>query len=190
MLELLARRWWLVLIRGIVAILMGIVAVLWSEITLVVLFFLFGAFVVSDGITAVWVGFTARSDGRVWTEMIAAGVIAIPFGVIAAVFPELTAITFVYVIAVFAIIRGVMEIAAAIQLRKVIDDEWMLVLAGVVSLLFGGILILRPGEGAIAMVLLIGAFMIAIGGMTVAFALRLRHVNQRLQNHRHPSSPA
>lgn len=190
MLELLAQRWWLVLIRGIAAIVLGVLAVLWPGITMLTLLFVFGAFTVADGITAIWLGVTARHGGRVWWEMVAAGVLAILFGLVASLLPGLTAIVFVYLIAFFAILRGVVEIAAAIQLRKVIDDEWMLVLSGVVSLLFGGMLMIRPGEGAIAMVLLIGAFMIAAGGMAIALALRLRHLAQRLRAHGHVVTPS
>ena len=79
------------------------------------------------------------------------------------------------------------EIAAAIQLRKVIDDEWMLILAGAMSLLFGAILVIRPGEGAIAMVILIGAYMVAVGGMIVALALRLRHLDRRAASREAPA---
>lgn len=189
MLELLARRWWLVLIRGITAILFGILAILWPELTLLALLFMFGAFTVADGLTALWIGFTAKNGGRVWWEMVVAGVLAILFGLFVALQSELTAITLVYVIGVFAVLRGAIEIAAAIQLRKAIDDEWMLVLSGVISLLFGGILLIRPGDGALAMVQLIGAFTIAAGGMTIALALRLRHLAQRLVAHLRERQP-
>lgn len=114
--------------------------------------------------------------------MVASGVLAILAGILIAAWPGLTAMVFVILIGVFAILRGAIEIVAAIQLRKVIDDEWMLILSGAVSLLFGGILIVKPGEGAIAMVLLIGAFMIAVGAMTVGLALRLRHLSRRFQD--------
>lgn len=185
MLEMLARRWWVVLIRGLAAIGLGTLAVLWPGTTMLSLLFVFGAFTVADGLTALWLGFSAPRDGRVWWEMVAVGAVAILFGLAVALLPGLTAVFFVYLIGFFAILRGVTEIAAAIQLRHVIDDEWMLILSGAVSILFGFMLIVRPGEGAIAMVLLIGAFMIAAGAMTVALALRLRHISQRLEA-RHP----
>ena len=183
MLQLLARNWWVVLLRGVLAIALGVSAILMPGVTLMSVLFVYGAFTAGDGLTALWLGFTSKHEGRIWWEMVALGVLAIIAGTTAALYPGLTALVLVYLIAFSAIVRGVFEIAAAIQLRKVIDDEWLLVLSGVVSLLFGGILIAKPGEGAIAMVLLIGAFMIAVGGMTVALALRLRHLHGKLKQH-------
>jgi uncharacterized membrane protein HdeD (DUF308 family) len=118
-----------------------------------------------------------------WWEMVACGVLAIIAGLVVAVWPAMTAMFLVGLIGIFAVIRGITEIVAAIQLRKFIDDEWMLIISGIVSVLFGGILIARPGEGAIAMVLLIGAFMIAIGAMTIGLAMRLRHLSKRIEMH-------
>lgn len=183
MLHLLARKWWLVLIRGILAIALGVSAILMPGITLMSVLFVFGAFTAGDGLTALWLGFSTRHNGRIWWEMAALGALAVAAGVVAAVWPGLTALVLVYLIAISAILRGVFEIAAAIQLRKVIDDEWLLILSGAVSLLFGGMLLAKPGEGAIAMVLLIGAFMIAVGGMTVALALRLWQMHRHLGKH-------
>lgn len=188
MLELLARRWGIVLCRGISAILMGTVTVLWPGMTITILLFLFGAFTVADGITAVWLGLSAKHGSRVWWEMVAAGAIAIVAGFIAAIWPGLTAMAFVFLIGIFALVRGATEIVAAIHLRKVIDDEWMLVLSGIVSLLFGGILVARPGDGALAMAFLIGAFMIAVGAMTVGLALRLRQLAQKLERRDIPTN--
>jgi uncharacterized membrane protein HdeD (DUF308 family) len=189
MLDLLARRWWVVLIRGLAAILLGVLAVLMPAVTLVSVIFVFGAFTVGDGLMALIMGFSTHHNGRVWWEMVLLGVLAIIAGAVAALLPGLTALVLVYVIAISALVRGVFEIAAAIQLRKVIDDEWILILAGVVSLLFGGILLIRPGEGAIAMVILIGAYMIALGAMIVALSLRLRHHHQRMNPPAAPAAP-
>lgn len=185
MLKSLADNWWMVLIRGLFAVIMGIVAIMWPGITVMSLLMVYGIFTIADGITAIWIGVAAKHGQRIWWEMVATGVLAILAGLVAALWPGLTAMVFVVMIGVFAIIRGVFEIVAAIQLRKVIDDEWMLILSGVISVLFGGMLVARPGEGAIAMVLLIGAFMIAIGAMMIGLAMRLRHVSKRLHEHGH-----
>ena len=180
MLELLLRRWWVVLIRGLMAIALGVLAILWPAITLFTVLFVFGAFTVGDGVMALWLGFTARREGKVWGEMIALGILSIIVGAIAALWPAAMAEVLVYLIGFFAILRGLFEIAAAIQLRKVIEDEWVLIVGGVMSLLIGVILVAFPGEGALAMVLLIGAFMLFVGSMQVALALRLRHLHGRL----------
>jgi uncharacterized membrane protein HdeD (DUF308 family) len=122
--------------------------------------------------------------------MVVLGLLAIVTGIVVAFWPKLTAEILVLLIAASAIVRGVFEIAAAIQLRKVIDDEWMLVLSGVMSLLFGVLFFANPREGALALMLLCGAFMIAVGGMMVALSLRLHHLHRRLAQHTPPASPS
>lgn len=185
MLKTLAENWWVVFLRGLFAVIMGILAIMMPGITLVSLLMVYGVFTIADGITAIWIGVAARHGQRIWWEMVATGALAILAGLTVSLWPGITAMIFVVMIGVFAMFRGVFEIIAAIQLRKVIDDEWMLVLSGVVSLLFGGMLVARPGEGAIAMVLLIGAFMVAIGAMTIGLAMRLRHLSKRMHEHGH-----
>lgn len=181
MLKSLAANWGVVLVRGIFAIAMGILAIMIPGITLISLVMVYGAFTVAEGLAAVWIGLRARHERGVWWEMVASGLLAILAGILITVWPGLTAVVFVTVIGIFAALRGAIEIVAAIQLRKVIDDEWMLILSGAVSLLFGGMLILRPWEGAIAMGILIGAFMIFFGVMMVGLALRLRQLSHRLR---------
>jgi uncharacterized membrane protein HdeD (DUF308 family) len=173
MLKSLADNWWMVLIRGLFAVIMGVLAIMMPGITLMTLLMVYGAFTVADGITAIWIGVAAKHGQRIWWEMVATGVLAILAGLVVSLWPGLTAMVFVVMIGVFAIIRGVFEIVAAIQLRKVIDDEWMLILSGVIS---------------VAMVLLIGAFMIAIGAMMIALAMRLRHLSKRMHEHGHPAT--
>lgn len=179
MLRLLANHWWVVLIRGGLAILLGIIAIAMPVVTLTTLLFVFGAFAAGDGLTAIWLGFRARHERGVWWELVAEGVLMLIAGTIAALMPGVTAVFLVFVIGISAILRGVLEIAAAIKLRKVIDDEWMLVLSGGLSLLFGVLLLSRPGVGAIALVQVIGAYLIVVGSMMVGLSLRLRHLKQK-----------
>jgi len=174
--------WQVLLARGIACVLLGMVALIWPGITLFTLIVLFGAFTAADGLAAIWLGFSTRSTGRVWWEMVLLGVCVLTAGLAAVALPGLTTVIVVYVIAISAIVRGVLEIAADIQLRKVIDDEWVLIISGALSILFGVVLFARPGEGAVAMVLLIGAWMIAIGSMFIGLALRLRGVSERLKS--------
>jgi uncharacterized membrane protein HdeD (DUF308 family) len=167
------------LIRGLVAIGLGIAAITWPSITLWALVVMFGAFAIMDGVTGILLGLRGEPDGTVWWTMILLGVLAIGAGVTAFAWPALTALILVTIIAVWSIIRGVLEIAAAISLRKEIDDEWILVLSGLLSLGFGVLLWMAPGEGALALVLLIGAYMIAVGIMAVALSLRLRKLHYK-----------
>jgi uncharacterized membrane protein HdeD (DUF308 family) len=102
------------------------------------------------------------------------GVVAIIAGIYTFMAPAITAIALLYVIGAVAIVRGVMEIAAAIRLRKEIDNEWLLILAGVASLVFGVLLFLFPGAGALALVLYIGAMAIVIGVVELVLGLKMR----------------
>jgi uncharacterized membrane protein HdeD (DUF308 family) len=140
---------------------------------------LFGVFAIMDGVTGIMLGMRGEPDGTVWWTMVLFGVLAIGAGVTAFALPWLTVLVLVTVIAVWSIIRGVLEIIAAISLRKEIDDEWILVLSGLLSLGFGVLLWMAPGEGALALVLLIGAYMIAVGIMAVALSLRLRKLHYK-----------
>lgn len=180
MLPIIARRWWVLLLEGVAAIILGITAVLWPGITLVSLVWVFAAFSMIQGVAEVVLGMRGEPDGTIWWTMIFLGVLALAAGIVAFAWPGLTAIVLLYVIAASAIVRGVFAIAAAIALRKQIDDEWVLALSGVLSIAFGAILVARPGAGALAMVLLIGAYMMALGVMAIALSLRLRKIQHKL----------
>lgn len=184
MLVPLTLRWPVLLARGIACVLIGVLSVLWPGPTLWTLIVLFGAFTAADGLTAVWLGFSLRANGRIWWEMVVLGAAVLLAGAAALAWPGLTAVVFVTLIGVSALIRGVLEITAAIQLRKVLDDEWLMVLSGGVSILFGLMLLIKPAEGALAMVLLIGAWMIVVGVMVIGLALRLRNLGRRLEQSR------
>lgn len=180
MLVFLTTRWPVVLARGIACVLVGVLSVLWPGPTLWTLIVLFGAFAAADGLAALWLGFSARANGRVWWEMVLLGAAVLLAGAAALAWPGLTAVVFVTWIGVSALVRGALEISAAIQLRKVLDDEWLMVLSGGVSILFGAILLTKPAEAALALLLLIGAWMIVVGVMLIGLALRLRSLGRRL----------
>jgi uncharacterized membrane protein HdeD (DUF308 family) len=112
--------------------------------------------------------------------MLLLGVLAIASGIIAFAWPGLTLIVLTAVVAAYAIVRGVFEIAAAIRLRHEIDDEWMLGLAGLMSIIFGGLILWRPDAGLLAIALLIGAYALAIGAFNIAMALRFRRMGRKL----------
>jgi uncharacterized membrane protein HdeD (DUF308 family) len=168
------------LLRGILAILLGASAIAWPGITLVALVFVFAIFSVVDGVAALVIGFRGEADGTVWWTMVALGILAIAAGIIAFSWPGITLVAFLAVIAASAIVRGVFEIAAAIRLRKEIDDEWILGLSGFLSILFGALILYRPDAGLIAMAILIGAYMVAVGALAVALSLRLRKMSGTL----------
>jgi uncharacterized membrane protein HdeD (DUF308 family) len=180
MLDLLSRKWWVLLLRGVAFIALGVIAMMWPGIPLASLVVLFAAFSLIDGAASVILGMRGEADGTVWWTMILLGVLALAAGIVAFAWPGLTLIVLLSIIASFAIVRGVFEIAAAIRLRKLIDDEWVLGLSGAASIVFGVLLFARPKAGLLVIAIMIGAFMMAVGVMSVALALRLRKVQHKL----------
>lgn len=172
MLELLARRWQLIVLRGVVAVLFGIVAIAWPEITVLSLAILFGVYTLLDGVTSITMGFGHNSTDRVY--LITLGVLGVVAGLISLIWPAITVIVLLLIIAVWAIVAGVMQIAAAIRLRKVIRNEWFLALSGAVALVLGLLLIVQPGEGAIALLVAIATFALVWGITLIVLGFRIR----------------
>jgi uncharacterized membrane protein HdeD (DUF308 family) len=182
MLQALAQNWWLLLVRGLLAIAFGVMAFVWPGITLWVLVMLYGIYAVADGITALVLAFSGRTGAQAWWAMLLVGLLGIAAGVIAFVWPGLTAAVLLVIIASWAIVRGVFEIIAAIRLRKAIDNEWLLALAGVVSIAWGIALLVWPAAGLLALVWLIGAAAIISGCLMIALSLRLRGLRERREH--------
>jgi uncharacterized membrane protein HdeD (DUF308 family) len=172
----LARNWWLFLIRGILAVLFGLVTLAWPALTLITLVLLYGAYAFIDGLTAIWVG----GKSRAWVVLLF-GILGVLVGVYTFFYPGVTAIALLYLIAVWAIVRGIFEIVMAIQLRKEISYEWALIVSGLISIIFGVVLIANPGEGALALVVVIGVFALMFGIMMIVFAFRVRGLPARLE---------
>ncbi|MBL9081504.1 MAG: HdeD family acid-resistance protein [Planctomycetales bacterium] len=181
MLQVLADRWWVVLLRGILAIGAGIATLAWPGLTLVLLIFLIGISALVDGLACIFMGFGGGSEGRPWWEMILLGLVGAGFGIATLAWPGLTGILLLSLIAGWAIARGIMEIIVAIRLRKVIDNEIMMGLSGLLSIGFGALLIMYPGEGALAMAMFIGAFLIAVGVTAVILSFRLKGLKSKLR---------
>lgn len=173
MLGLLAKKWWVLLIRGIAAVAFGILAVAWPGITITVLVVVFGAYALVDGVFGV-VSALAGAERRDRWVLGVEGLAGIVAGAVALIWPSITAFALLVLVAVWAIATGLAELAAAVRLRKEINDEWLLVVTGVASVLAGVILLLRPRAGVIAVTWLIGAYAIAFGALLVALSLRLR----------------
>ena len=170
-LRALAANWGVVALRGVLAILFGILAWLWPGMTLAVLIILYAAYALVDGVMGIVVGIRGRNWGYALLGL--AGVIA---GIVAAAWPLLTAIVLVYVIAIWAIVIGVMEIVTAIRLRNEIEGEWLLALTGTLWVLFGAYALFFPGAGALSLVWLIGTWAIVIGVLELTLAFRLRRL--------------
>lgn len=180
MLDDLARNWWVILLRGILSLIFGVLTFVWPGITLAVLVALYGAFALVDGVLAIVAAIRGGTPApRWWLALV--GVFGIAAGVLTAVWPQITAFVLLFFIAAWAIAMGVMQIVGAIKLRNEIEGEWLLIASGVLSVLFGLMLVAWPSEGALAMVLVIGAFAILFGILMIGFSFRLRkHADVRI----------
>ena len=173
MLDALARNWWLILLRGIFAILFGVLTFVWPGVTLLTLVLLYGAFVLIDGVLALGAALSGGQMAPRWWLLIV-GLLGIAAGLVTLLMPGVTAVVLLIFIAAWAITTGVMQIIGAIRLRKEIDNEWMLIASGVLSVLFGMILVVQPGAGALGLLFVIGVYAIIYGVMLISLALRLR----------------
>ena len=178
MIQEMTRNWWVVALRGLVAVLFGIAAFVWPGMTLLALVLLFGAYAFVDGIFSLVYAFSSGAGSRGLLAL--EGVVGIAAGVATVVWPNITALVLLYVIASWAIVTGILEIAAAIELRKVIENELLLILGGIASVAFGVILFVSPGAGALAVVWMIGGYAVVFGVLLIALGFRLRSVGEDL----------
>jgi uncharacterized membrane protein HdeD (DUF308 family) len=173
LLHAMAGNWWLAVLRGVAAIIFGILAFAWPGITLLTLVLFWGAFALVDGVLAIIAAVKGGNPMPRWWLAIV-GIAGIAAGALTFLMPGLTALVLVTFIAVWAIVLGVMEIYGAIKLRKEIEGEWFLILNGALSVVFGILLLWRPGIGALALVWIIGAYAIILGVIYIAFGLKLK----------------
>ena len=173
MLPLIARRWWVVLIRGLCGVAFGILAFGWPGITLASLVLVYGVYAFADGISAIALGVTGARRGAPWWQMILVGLISLAAGILTFAWPGVTAVALLAVIAAWSIVRGVLEIIAAIRLRTEINNEWLVIIGGACSILFGIILVARPAAGALAVLWIIGTYAIIFGILMIALSFRL-----------------
>lgn len=174
MVDVLARNAWLLVVRGIFAVIFGLVALFWPGITLAALVLLFGVYALMDGIFAIAAAITGASPQTRWWMLVLEGLAGIVAAAITFMWPGITAIALLYLIAAWFIVTGVLEIAAAVRLRKEIRGEWLMALDGIVSVLFGAYIAIFPGLGALAVVWLIGLFAIFTGVLMLGVGWRLR----------------
>jgi uncharacterized membrane protein HdeD (DUF308 family) len=174
MVNVLARNWWALLIRGIAAIIFGILAFAWPGATLVVIGILFGAYAFVDGVFAIVAAVRAAQSHERWWPFLLEGIVGLAIAAITVYDVGITLLALYLTIAAWAFITGILEIAAAIQLRKTIANEWLLILAGICSLLFGVLMIWHPIAAALAIIYIIAAYACVFGIIMIALAFRLR----------------
>lgn len=172
--NLTARFWWALVVRGIFAIVFGLIALFWTGITLFALVVLFGIYAFVDGIfaliSAIWPSEQHPSRALLAFE----GIFGIIAGVVAFAWPGITALILLYVIAMWALITGIMEVAAAFSPHWEASNKWLLGISGVLSILLAILLAANPVSGAVALVKVIGIYAIIFGIMVMVVGFRLR----------------
>jgi uncharacterized membrane protein HdeD (DUF308 family) len=152
----------------------GLVTFFAPGISLAALVLVFGAYAFADGVLAIISAIRRERPGDRWWLLLLEGIAGIGAGIVTLLWPGITALVLLYVIAAWALVTGVLEIAAAIRLRKAIKGEWLLILSGILSVALGVLLVLFPGPGALALVIWIGAYAFVFGALLLALGLRLR----------------
>ena len=171
---------WLLIFDGILAIIFGVVAWVWPGLTVDTLVILFGAYSFVVGVMNLVAAFGIFRMGESPWPFIFRGVLGIGTGVVVAVWPDISATALLYVIAAYAIIVGIFEVAAAIELRKLVSNEWLLALAGIASIAFGVLAAMYPNDGAVAIVWTIGIYAIFFGATLIALGFRLHGWGRKL----------
>jgi uncharacterized membrane protein HdeD (DUF308 family) len=174
LIETLKRHWWVPVIRGIAAVVFGVIAFVYPGLTVAVLVLLFGAWVLVDGVFRVIGAIGHRASDKEWGLDLIIGIMGIIIGLLTFHAPRITALALIIYIAAWALMIGATEIALAIKLRREIKGEWFLILMGLVSILFAITLLWNPIPGALALVWLIGSYAIVFGILGVILGFRLR----------------
>jgi uncharacterized membrane protein HdeD (DUF308 family) len=182
MIDVLMRNWWALALRGCAAIALGVLSFLWPGMTLAVLVWFFAAYLLLDGVFAVVAGLRAAQAHERWWPLVIEGVLDLVAAAIAVLWPEIAILTFIYIAAFWAILTGLVLLAAALRLHRA-HGEALLLVGGVLSLAWGVVVALWPIAGVLVLAWWIGAYAIVFGVCMLSFALRLR---RRL----HESQPA
>ena len=172
--QVILRNWWMLALRGLLAIIFGLIALFFPGIALFAFIFVFAAYAIIDGIVAVIVAVRERGSLSRWGWVLFEGILSILAGILAFAYPGITALVLLYIVAVWAIVTGIMEIVAAFVLREYVSREWALALAGILSIVFGIILFVRPGVGLLSILWLVGIYGIVFGVLFIIRAFQLR----------------
>lgn len=170
----LATNWWALVIRGVLGVVLGLMSFAWPGVTLLGLTLLFAGYALLDGVASIAGAVRAVGRHERWGSLVLEGIVGLCAAAITVLWPTITVLTLVFIIAAWSIITGSLEIAAAIRLRRIIHGEWLLVLSGIVSVLFGLLVILAPIAGALVLAMWVGAYWLIFGVLLISFGLRMR----------------
>ena len=168
------RQWWVLLARGVLAILFGIVALADPGIALLAFIYVFAAYALLDGIIAVVVSFQVRSYWPTWWVLLLEGILGVLFGILAFAWPSETALVLLFLVAIWALVTGVIEVGSAFIVPGSVGQRWGLGLAGLLSIIFGLILLVHPGTGLLAVLWLVGIYAIVFGVSLIVYAFQVR----------------
>jgi uncharacterized membrane protein HdeD (DUF308 family) len=167
-------NWWALGLRAAVAILLGLIALGLPGPTLAAIVILFGIYAVTDGVLAIIAAIRGVRRKEKWGAMLAEGIVSVFAGGIAFFWPAIGALALTYLVAAWALITGAFEIAAAIKLRKIMTGEWLLLIAGALSVLLAVLVAVFPGVGALLLVWWLGAYALAYGVISLVLAIRVK----------------
>jgi len=171
---LLARNWWAFAIRGIIAVIFGIVAIFFPATAFLSLVLVFGIFALVDGIFSIVAVFVSGAHSELWWWLVIEGSFGILIGILTLIQPAAMAFAWIFVIAAWALVTGILEIFTAIRLRKMISGEGWMIASGILSVLFGILVALSPESGIFAVGLIIGIYALMFGVTMLMLAFRLR----------------
>lgn len=174
MLEAMKRGWWLLVLRGIFAVAFGVLAFVQPNITLSALVLVFGFYALFNGIFTLAVAFRSPKGMPGKGTLVFLGLLGAAAGVLTFFYPGITALSLLIVIAWWAILTGIFEIASAVKLRQELTNEWVLILSGLLSVAFGVLLVVKPNAGALSIIWLIGIYAVLYGILLLALAFRLK----------------
>jgi uncharacterized membrane protein HdeD (DUF308 family) len=177
--DTIADRWWLLALRGVAAILFGILTFVAPTASLLALILVFGVYALVDGALYISMAIRWGRRGQSWGSLMLAGIAGVAAGVITFLRPGISALALLFLIAAWAVVTGVASLFAAWRLRKVVRGEWLLALSGVLSIVFGILIARYPGAGALAVTMWIGAYAVVFGAILLALGFRLRSLRAR-----------
>lgn len=172
--QLMARKWWAVALRGLISVIFGIIAFAWPQLTAALMVMFFGVYVFIDGLFALIASFSMHGGLGRWWLMLIEGILGIVLGLIFLFNPAFTAAFLLILIAIWAIVTGIIEIVLAITYAKIVPDNWLMILTGILSLIFGFLLMRNPAAGILAVIWIIGMYAILFGVMVIAAGFTLK----------------
>jgi uncharacterized membrane protein HdeD (DUF308 family) len=170
----LIRNWWALALRGLAAVIFGVLLFVWPFISLAVLVILFGAYAMADGLLSIVATATVAANSSRWWSLLIGGALSFIIGLLTFIWPGITAMVLLYLIAFRAMVIGVFEIVAASRLRREIPGGWVLALSGIISILFGLLMLIYPAAGALVVIWFIGLYALVTGVTLLALAVSLR----------------